>query len=106
MYKLRFAKFVLLIPAIICALSLIGGPLNGIYVSEYKIPLWLLIFSFGIILQLFAIVIVSCPSCRKSPYNRQIGPFVLGTPIPEPKCSRCGFDFQRKDIPDQRPPVS
>jgi predicted RNA-binding Zn-ribbon protein involved in translation (DUF1610 family) len=44
---------------------------------------------------LFALMFV-CPKCGKSPYaiGPTFGPFALGgKPIPDRRCSRCGFDF-------------
>jgi len=36
---------------------------------------------------------VRCPTCDKSPYVLKRGPFNIGSPVPEQKCSNCGRDL-------------
>ena len=53
----------------------------------------------GVALQLIFALVLACPRCGKSPYaiGPSIGPFAFaGKPIPDTKCSRCGFEFLAK----------
>lgn len=35
---------------------------------------------------------IECAKCRKSPYVLHRGSLRIGSPIPERKCSNCGYD--------------
>lgn len=37
---------------------------------------------------------IRCANCGKSPFIKKIGTSLIGIPIPERKCSKCGRDFQ------------
>lgn len=41
--------------------------------------------------------IIKCAKCGKSPYVLHRGPLRIGSPIPERKCSNCGYDAGSQD---------
>jgi hypothetical protein len=53
-------------------------------------------FVSGFALQIVFALIFACPRCGKSPYaiGPSAGPFALvGKPIPDRQCTKCGHDF-------------
>jgi hypothetical protein len=93
MVRVRFYGFVLSLPIILMVGSVVAafvmsGP------DSFKTVM--IIFGAGFALQVLFSLAFACPQCGKSPYaiGPSIGPFaVAGKPIPDVKCSRCGYHF-------------
>lgn len=45
----------------------------------------------------FAANCIKCAKCGKSPYVLHRGSLRIGSPIPERKCSNCGYDARSQD---------
>lgn len=93
MVRVRFYGFVLSLPIILMVGSVVAAfAMSG--PDSFKVVM--IVFGAGFALQVLFSLAFACPQCGKSPYaiGPSIGPFaVAGKPIPDVKCSRCGYDF-------------
>jgi predicted RNA-binding Zn-ribbon protein involved in translation (DUF1610 family) len=106
MIRVRFYSLVLSLPILVVVVSLVMA-----FAFDADLRLSLSVLAVGIGVQLVFALIFACPRCGKSPYaiGPSIGPFALaGKPIPDTKCSKCGFDFLAKatecDTSSEMPP--
>lgn len=99
MVRLRFYTLTMLIPSILFfagALSF-AVPIALFHRAPSMISIGVAL-SGWLMLAVFSIV-VRCPSCGKSPYNRMtrafgMFPLTWGGPWPERQCSKCGHSFK------------
>lgn len=95
MIRVRSYRFTLSMPLILVIAAVVTSVVSG---SSLDIGLnaGTLLFAAGLALQLIFSICFACPKCGKSPYSigPNVGPFSLaGKPLPDVRCSRCGYDF-------------
>src|SRR6266481_7899152 len=95
MVRIRLYAFTLSLPLM---LVVAGGAYDFIAApsSFFSFTFGSMAFEAGILLQCVFALGLACPRCGKSPYaiGPTAGPFALaGKPIPDRKCSRCGYDL-------------
>lgn|SRR3989344_1591251 len=95
MIRVRFYRFVLSAPPLICGFGLLYFFIKPLNMLSLNVPLGWAVAALGAVLMPIFYIVFSCPCCGKSPYAFGQGAFsFFGSPFPQTKCSSCGFDMK------------